>query len=112
MAPASRLFLITTPQGNILINSDFETTVPFLKANIEKLGFKFSDTKFSRKSCTWRPYGRRRDQRIDRRESEMAIEQDVPALRLMKPGGKEHPIDRILKDGDKVELRGTTLVGI
>jgi metallo-beta-lactamase class B len=39
----------------------------------------------------------------------MAMEQDVPTLRAMRQGGKEHPIDRILKDGDTVELGGTTL---
>src|SRR6185312_15695065 len=38
-------YLITTPQGNILINSDLEANVPLIKASIEKLGFKFSDTK-------------------------------------------------------------------
>lgn len=38
-------YLITTPQGNILINSDYESDVPMLKANIEKLGFKYADTK-------------------------------------------------------------------
>jgi metallo-beta-lactamase class B len=27
----------------------------------------------------------------------------------MKPGGKPHPIDRVLHDGDKVELGGMTL---
>jgi metallo-beta-lactamase class B len=31
-------------------------------------------------------------------------------LQAMKPGGKEHPIDKILHDGDKVTLGGTTLV--
>jgi metallo-beta-lactamase class B len=40
----------------------------------------------------------------------MAMEQDVPALQAMKPGGKAHPIDRILHDGDQVTLGGTTLV--
>ena len=39
----------------------------------------------------------------------MFMEQDVPALKNMKPGGKEHPIDRVLHDGDKVELGGMTL---
>ena len=28
----------------------------------------------------------------------------------MKPGGKAHPIDRVLHDGDTVTLGGTTLV--
>ena len=40
----------------------------------------------------------------------MAMEQDVPALRNMRPGGKEHPIDRVLRDGDEVTLGGTTMV--
>jgi metallo-beta-lactamase class B len=38
-------YLIVTPKGNILINSDYEPNVPMIKASIEKLGFKFSDTK-------------------------------------------------------------------
>jgi metallo-beta-lactamase class B len=38
-------YLVTTPQGNILINSDLEANAPLLQASIEKLGFKFKDTK-------------------------------------------------------------------
>jgi metallo-beta-lactamase class B len=40
----------------------------------------------------------------------MAMAEDVPALEAMKPGGKPHPIDRTLHDGDEVKLGGTTLV--
>src|SRR5215207_9639052 len=38
-------YLITTPQGHILINSDLEANVPLLQASITQLGFKFSDVK-------------------------------------------------------------------
>src|ERR1051326_6537244 len=38
-------FLITTPEGHILINSDYEETVPVIRAAVEKLGFKFTDIK-------------------------------------------------------------------
>jgi metallo-beta-lactamase class B len=38
-------YLVTTPEGNILINSSLEANVPMIKTSIEKLGFKFSDTK-------------------------------------------------------------------
>lgn len=38
-------YLIVTPQGNILINPDFEKSVPVIQKSIEQLGFKFSDTK-------------------------------------------------------------------
>ena len=39
----------------------------------------------------------------------MAMEQDVPALKKITPGGKPHPIDRVLHDGDEVKLGGSTL---
>src|SRR5437870_6901237 len=38
-------YLITTSQGNILINSSLEGSVPMIRESIEKLGFHFSDTK-------------------------------------------------------------------
>src|SRR5258705_3405039 len=38
-------YLITTPQGHILINSDLEANVPLIRASIETLGFKFSDVR-------------------------------------------------------------------
>ena len=34
-------YLITTPEGHILVNTDFEETVPVIRAGVEKLGFKF-----------------------------------------------------------------------
>ena len=37
-------FLITTPQGHILVNSGLKRTVPQIAEGIEKLGFKLSDT--------------------------------------------------------------------
>src|SRR5690348_6875401 len=38
-------YLITTPQGNILINSGLVESPPMIKDSIEKLGFKYADTK-------------------------------------------------------------------
>jgi metallo-beta-lactamase class B len=38
-------YLITTSQGNILINTGLASSVKQIKKNIKKLGFKFSDTK-------------------------------------------------------------------
>jgi metallo-beta-lactamase class B len=40
----------------------------------------------------------------------VAMAEDVPALERMRPGGKPHPIDRVIHDGDTVTLGGTTLV--
>src|SRR3974390_3226285 len=39
------VYLINTPQGNILINSDFPEDVPQIRKSIEQLGFKYADTK-------------------------------------------------------------------
>src|SRR5579864_6928022 len=104
-------FLITTPEGHILINSDFETTVPVIRAAVEKLGFRFSDIKILLGSHA---HGDHMEGDALLKEltgaKVMAMEQDVPALRNMKPGGKLHPIDQVLHDGDEVKLGGTTLV--
>ncbi len=104
-------FLIVTPQGNILINSSYERNVPVLQKSVEDLGFKFSDTKILLGSHA---HG-------DHQEGDALVKQltgaqvmtmaeDVPALQGIRPGGKEHPIDRVLHDGDTVTLGGTTLV--
>jgi metallo-beta-lactamase class B len=39
------VFLITSPQGHILIDAGFEETVPQIRANVAKLGFKMEDIK-------------------------------------------------------------------
>src|SRR5260221_13848622 len=38
-------YLVATPAGHILINSDLEETVPLVQTSIEKLGFKLADVK-------------------------------------------------------------------
>ena len=103
-------FLITTPEGHILINSDYEETVPVIRAAVEKLGFKFTDIKILLGSHA-HPDHMTGDALVKQLTGAtvMAMEQDVPALNNMKPGGKPHPIDRVLHDGDTVSLGGTTL---
>jgi metallo-beta-lactamase class B len=104
-------FLITTPEGHILINSDFETTVPQLRSSVEKLGFKFTDIKILLGSHA---HGDHMEGDALFKELSgarvMAMEQDVPALKAMMPNKKPHPIDKVLKDGEEVKLGGATLV--
>lgn len=38
-------YLLTTPKGNILINTGLAGSVDLIKSNVESLGFKFSDIK-------------------------------------------------------------------
>ena len=40
-------YLITTPQGHILINSDLEANVPLFRASVEKLGSSSATSRFS-----------------------------------------------------------------
>jgi metallo-beta-lactamase class B len=103
-------YLITTPQGNIVINSDYEETLPLMKKAIESLGFKMEDTKILLASHA-HPDHQMGDAAFKQMTSAqtMFMAEDVPALQNMKAGGKDHPIDKIIHDGDKVELGGTTL---
>jgi metallo-beta-lactamase class B len=100
-------YLITTPQGNILINTNFEETAPLLKEAVEKLGFKMTDIKIILGSHA---HGDHMQADAIVKEmtggaTVMAMEQDVAALKGMKaPSGKPHPIDRVLKDGEQVTL--------
>jgi metallo-beta-lactamase class B len=104
-------FLVTTPQGHVLIDSTYERNVPAIQKSVEQLGFKFSDIKILLGNHA---HGDHQEGDALVRQltgaQVMAMAEDVPALQAIKPGGKEHPIDRILHDGDEVALGGTTLV--
>lgn len=103
-------FLVTTPQGHILINSDYERNVPTIRESVEKIGFKFTDIKIVLGSHA---HGDHMEGDALVKEltgaQVMAMAEDVPALERIRPGGKAHPIDRVLHDGDTVSLGGTTL---
>jgi metallo-beta-lactamase class B len=115
-------YLITTPQGHILINSDLEESVPLIRATIEKLGFKFSDVRIllishahwdhdagsaAIKSLTGAKY--------------MVMDGDVSVVESggetdfqygSQPSLRYPPakVDRVLHDGDEVKLASATLV--
>jgi metallo-beta-lactamase class B len=103
-------FLITTPEGHILINTDYESTVPQIRASVEKLGFKFTDIKIILGSHAHGDH-MEGDAMVKELTAArvMAMQQDVPALKKMTPGGKPHPIDRVLHDGEDVKLGGSVL---
>ena len=114
-------YLITTPQGDILINSNLESSPPQIKRSVEALGFHFSDIKVllishahfdhcagsaSVKKLTGAQY--------------FVMDSDVP---VVESGGRtdfqfgadksmQFPparVDRVLHDGDTVRLGGTVL---
>jgi len=115
-------YLIVTPQGNILINSDLEANVPMLEASIEKLGFKFKDTKILLISHAHFDHdaGSAKIKQLTG-AAYMVMDADVP---VVESGGRAdfqygnrpeflYPpakVDRVLHDGEQVKLGGTMLV--
>jgi metallo-beta-lactamase class B len=104
-------FLVVTPQGNILIDSTYERNVPTIEKSVAQLGFKFSDIKILLGNHAHGDH-QEGDALVKQMSGAqvMVMAEDVPALKELKPGGKEHPIDRMLHDGEQVTLGGTTLV--
>jgi len=114
-------YLITTPQGHILINSNLDNTVPLIKASVEKLGFHFNDVKillishahwdhcagsFQVKELTGAKY--------------MVMDADVPEIEAGGKGNFQYgntasslykpvKVDRVLHDGDEVKLGDSVL---
>jgi len=103
-------FLITTPQGNILINSTYERNVPVIQKSVADLGFRFSEIKIL---LGTHAHGDHQEGDAAVKQATgaqvLAMEEDVPALRDIRPGNKEHPIDKVIKDGEKVTLGNVTL---
>ena len=104
-------YLITTPEGHILLNSTYERNVRTIEKSVTQLGFRFADV---RVLLGTHAHGDHQEGDALVKEltgaQVMAMLEDVPALEAIKPGGKAHPIDRTLHDGDVVTLGGTTLV--
>ena len=115
-------YLITTPQGHILINSDLESSVPLIRASVEGLGFKFSDIKILLIShAHWDHDGGSAAIKALTGAQYMVMDADVPVVesggradfQYGNQSGSLYPpakVDRVLHDGDEVRLGGTTLV--
>jgi len=115
-------YLVVTPQGLILINSDLEANVPLIKASIEKLGFKFSDIKILLIShAHWDHDAASATIKRMTGAKYMVMDADVP---VVESGGKSDffygsdtttlytptTVDRVLHDGNQVALGGAVLI--
>ena len=114
-------YLVTTPEGHVLINSNMEANVPMIRTSIESLGFKFSDVKILLISHAHWDHcaGSATIKRLTGAKY-MVMEGDVE---VVESGGKSdfqygndptalYPttkVDRVLHDGDEVKLGDTTL---
>jgi metallo-beta-lactamase class B len=111
-------YLITTPEGHILINSGFERTVPLIQKSVESLGFKLSDVKYLLASHAHSDHvaGHARLKQLTGARVLVMRGDD----RVIADGGKGQylytdsrwkpcAVDRVLSDGDRVTLGGMTL---
>jgi metallo-beta-lactamase class B len=112
-------YLITTPDGHLLINSGFEETVPMIQASVESLGFKMSDVKILLASHAHSDHvaGHARLQKLTgAKVYVMRGDHSVIASggqgQYLYSDSRWPPcqVDRVLDDGDEVKLGGTTLV--
>lgn len=114
-------YLITTPQGHVLINSNLESSPPQIRESVEKLGFRFSDIKILLIShAHWdHDAGSAQLKKLTGAQY-MVMDADVP---VVESGGRadfqygnvsanRYPpakVDRVLHDGDQVTLGGAVL---
>ena len=110
-------FLIVTPAGGIVIDSGERESVPFIRANVERLGFRLSDVKILLAGhAHFDHVGGHADlQRLtgaqvivmDADRDAIATGTDRSALGAA--GWQKVRVDRVIKDNDTVTLGGVTL---
>lgn len=114
-------YLIATPEGHILINSNLEANVPMIRTSVESLGFKFSDIKILLISHAHYDHcaGSAMIKQLTGAQY-MVMDGDAD---VVQSGGKSdfqygndptalYPpakVDRVLHDGDEVKLGKETL---
>jgi metallo-beta-lactamase class B len=113
------IFLITTPQGHILLDTGFEAKVPQLEKSVTALGFRFADIKIILASHA----------HIDHVQAHALVKRMTGAKVIasrgdavtIASGGKQEwmygdayawppcPVDQVIEDGQNVTLGGTTM---
>jgi metallo-beta-lactamase class B len=110
-------YLITTPAGHILLDTGTREMVPVVRASIERLGFALADVEILLLDhAHWDHVQGHAAIRGATGARVMVMRGDADAVRAgvdQSPLGDEGwdpvPVDRVLDDGDTVELGGTTL---
>ena len=114
-------YLITTPQGNIIINTGVGDTAQQIKKSVETLGFKLEDTKIL--TATHGHYDHVAGLAALKRMTGATVMISEPDKVLLETGGKADfrfgndeyarfepvKVDRTFKDSDTISLGGTVL---
>jgi metallo-beta-lactamase class B len=109
-------FLITSDQGHILINPDFEDSVPLIQKSVEQLGFKFQDIKIILISHAHGDHcaGTAKMKEMTGAQV-MVMDADADVIERGGSGRGGFPavkLSRVLHDRDEVRLGGNTLVAV
>jgi metallo-beta-lactamase class B len=112
-------YLVVTPEGDILINSNLDVSIPQIRHSIEKLGYRFTDIHVLLIShAHWDHDAGSAEVKRETGAQYMVMDGDVSVVE--SGGGKDfqypenrYPaakVDRVLHDGDEVRLGGSVLV--
>lgn len=114
-------YLITTPAGHILINSNLKSSVPLIRESVEKLGFRFGDVKILLISHAHFDHdaGSAEIKKLTGAKY-MVMDRDVGVIESGGRGDFQYgtdatlrypatKVDRVLHDGDQVTLGDTVL---
>lgn len=115
------VFLITTPQGHMLVNTGVNDSAGYIRASIEKLGFKYSDIKLLLAThghwdhvAAMAQIKRDTGARMLMHEDDADLVESGGSMDYRFPNGRGPvyepvKVDQRLKEGDKVSLGGTEL---
>jgi len=112
-------YLVTTPNGDILINSSYQASVPLIQHSIESLGFKMRDVKLLLISHAHDDHdaGSAQIKKLTGARY-MVMDADVPVVEsgvdyFYTAEKNRYPpakVDKVLHDGDQVRLGDAVLV--
>ena len=114
-------YLVTTPKGHLLLNPSLEANVPLIRKSVEDLGFKFSDIKIILISHAH--WDHNAGAALLKEQTGAAYAAMAADVAVVESGGRAdfhygrfpaslYPpakVDRVLHDGDTVELGGAVL---
>lgn len=114
-------YFITTPKGNILINTGLADSAPVIQANIEALGFKFADIKIL--LTTQAHFDHMGAMAAIKKQTGAKMMVDYGDAGIVADGGRSDystggnvsnyapvKVDRILHNGNTIKLGGMQLV--
>lgn len=114
-------YLITTPKGNLLINTGLAASAATIRANIESLGFRFADTRLL--LTTQAHFDHLGAMEAVRLATGAKVWVNAPEAAVVADGGASDyamgegkpffapvKVDRLLKNGETIRLGGTELV--